>query len=310
MPTAGILNILKPPGMTSHDIVNFVRRLINVKKVGHTGTLDPAAAGVLPVCVGRATKIAQYITGTDKEYRAEITLGITTDTLDTEGKIVRIKDASLVNQDDFEDILKGFIGRIKQTPPMASAVKVKGKKLYQLQRQGKKIDVEPRTVTIYRINTVWSTGWGGNHPRALFDVKCSKGTYIRALCKDIGDKLGTGAYMSFLLRTSVGPFAIDKTYTLEELQQMPDPAEALISMDAALAEFPEVYVKSRAVKSVLSGAKLYPPGVMSKPEKLEPNQMVRLKDENNLLALAVTIYEKEPLERIIFKPVCNLMTAN
>ncbi|MBM7854442.1 tRNA pseudouridine55 synthase [Desulfohalotomaculum tongense] len=306
MVQGGVLNILKPPGMTSHDVVNFIRKIFNTKKVGHTGTLDPAAAGVLPVCVGRATKIAQYIAGTDKTYRAEITLGITTDTQDAVGKILQVTDASAVKEEQFRQVLESFCGHIEQIPPMASAVKIGGKKLYQLQRQGKEVERSPRPVTIYNIKTVWSTGWGTKHPRVLFDVHCSKGTYVRTICNDIGNKLLVGAHMSFLLRISVGQFKIDDTYTLEELQQMSDPGEALVDMDTALSQYPEVLVKTKAVKSITSGAKLYPPGVLRQPDQLPPGQLVRLKDGDTLLALAVTQYERQPMERVVFKPVCQV----
>lgn len=306
MSEIGVLNLLKPPGMTSHDVVNFVRKIFNTKKVGHTGTLDPAAAGVLPVTVGRATKISQYITGADKLYRAEITLGIKTDTQDAEGKVLQTIDASFISEDIFKAALCKFKGNIQQIPPMASAVKIGGKKMYDLHRQGKEVERSVRNVTVYDINLVWSTGWGTPHPRALFDVYCSKGTYIRTICHDIGEKIGVGAHMSFLLRTGVGKFLLEKTYTLEELQKFTNPSDALINIDTALAEYPEVVVKDKAVKAVTSGAKLYPPGVKQQPEQLAEGQLVRLKDSNNLLALAKVQVETNPEKRLVFKPVCML----
>ncbi|MTI82248.1 MAG: tRNA pseudouridine(55) synthase TruB [Firmicutes bacterium] len=302
----GVINVLKPPGMTSHDVVDLIRNIYKTKKVGHTGTLDPAATGVLPLCLGRATKLAQYITGSDKTYRAEITLGIATDTQDAAGEITSTKDASNITKEQFEKIMTSFRGEIDQLPPMASAIKIGGKKLYELQRQGKEIDRSLRKVYIYETKMVWSTGWGTRHPRALFDVTCSKGTYIRTICHDIGRKIGTGAHMSFLLRTSVGRFKINESRTLEELQQSENPAELIESMDYALEEYPEIQVKSQAVKSITSGAKLYPPGVLQQPDEIKPGQLVRLKAKSTLLALAVTIHEQLPQPRLVYKPVCIL----
>ena len=299
----GILNVLKPPGMTSHDVVDYVRRLYRTKKVGHTGTLDPAAAGVLPVCVGRATKVARYITGADKTYRAEITLGITTDTLDAEGKIRQVQDASKISKDTFICALNDFIGDIEQIPPMASAVKIGGRKLYELQRQGKEIDRPARKVTVYRLKHVWSEGWGTAHPQALFDIHCSKGTYIRTLCQDIGSKLGVGAHMSFLLRTGSGAFDISQSWTLEQLAHSSACTEAPVDIDCALQCFPSVAVKDQAVKSVTSGAKLYPPGVLRKPGDLKHGDLVRLKNKDDLLAVAEAEWDEQH-KRTVFKPVC------
>ncbi len=307
MSLTGILNVLKPPGMTSHDVVNFVRKLYQVKKVGHTGTLDPAAAGVLPVCVGRATKVAQYITGFDKKYRAEITLGITTDTLDGEGEVQRVKDASHITKEMFVQALGNFIGDIEQVPPMASAVKIGGKKLYELKRAGIDVARPARQVKIYDIRHIWSCGWGTNHPRALLDITCSKGTYIRTLCQDIGEHLGVGAYMSFLLRLKSGPFEISKSWTLEELAQCSEGQKALMDIDSALQAFPAVTVKDRAVKSVISGAKLYPPGVAEQPVDLISGSLVRLKNKGELLALAEVQYEHHE-HRTVYKPVCIIKT--
>lgn len=307
MTATGIINILKPPGMTSHDVVNLVRKTYRTKKVGHTGTLDPAAAGVLPITVGRATKLSQYIAGADKVYRAEITLGIKTDTQDAEGKILQIADASAVNESQFIEVMKSFIGDIEQIPPMASAVKIDGKKLYDLHRQGIEVERPARKVTVYSTQLIWSTGWGTPYPRVLFDVHCSKGTYVRTLCHDMGEKLSTGAHNSFLLRLRVGQFLLSDAVTIEELLNMADPHRALLPMDMALTDYPVVNVRSKAVKSVLSGAKLYPPGVEKQPPGLVQGQLVRLKDQEQLLALAKVEIEKQLSEqRVVFKPVCML----
>ena len=307
MSVTGIINIMKPAGITSHDMVDIVRRKFNIKKVGHTGTLDPAATGVLPVCVGRATKIAQYITGADKAYRAEITLGISTDTLDAAGTVLQTVDASSVSEDIFKETLSSFQGDIEQIPPMASAVKIRGKKMYELQRQGKEIERPSRNVTIYDIKLVQSTGWGTKHPRALFDVKCSKGTYIRTICQDIGNKLGVGAHMSSLLRTAVGEFKLEDAITPEELEKLVNPADVLVSIDTALDKYPVVIMHQKAVKPVMSGVKLYPPGVLQQPLQLLEGQLVRLKDQHNLIALAEVQIEQQPRKRVVFKPICMIL---
>lgn len=302
----GIINILKPPGMTSHDVVNLIRKIYRTKKVGHTGTLDPAAAGVLPITVGRATKLSQYITSANKLYRAEITLGIKTDTQDAEGKILHRTDASTVTESQFITAMRGFVGELEQLPPMASAIKIKGKKLYDLHRQGIEIERPVRRIVVYSMKLIWSTGWGTAHPRALFDVHCSKGTYVRTLCHDLGENLLTGAHMSFLLRMGVGQFPLSDAITIEELQALADPHQALVPMDNALTQYPVINVRTKAVKPVLSGSRLYPPGVDAKPPNLTEGQLVRLKAQEQLLALARVEIETQPEQRLVFKPVCML----
>ena len=196
----GILNILKPPGITSHDVVSIVRKKLNIRKVGHTGTLDPNAAGVLPVCVGYATKVSRFILDSKKKYRTELTLGIKTDTEDIYGTIIK-KFSIIPTEEEIRRAVLSFTGTYEQIPPMYSAIKVKGKKLYELAREGIIIKRNPRTVIIYNIDIIEIKG-----NKIIFDVLCSKGTYVRTLCKDIGDLLGCGGTMSFLLRTESGEF--------------------------------------------------------------------------------------------------------
>jgi len=209
----GIFNILKPPGMTSHDVVNFIRKILRIKKIGHGGTLDPAAAGVLPLFIGKATKFIEFFEGNDKQYIAELTFGITTETGDVQGKIIERKDV-LVKEEHFKQILKTFEGKIQQIPPMYSAVHYQGKKLYELARQGISVSRSPRIVEIYSIDLI-----DFRRKTALIKVSCSKGTYIRTLCEDIGAKLGCGAYLSCLIRTRSGPFSLKNAKTLEEIQE-------------------------------------------------------------------------------------------
>lgn len=200
--------------MTSNDVISHLRRILNEKKIGHTGTLDPGAAGVLPVCIGRATKIADYIMHSDKEYIMEITFGIQTDTQDSYGKMTHTDECSITRK-MLENILPDFTGTLMQIPPMYSAVKHEGMKLYQLARKGITVEKPPRKVIIYAIDIL-----SGKQNRFLLRVKCSKGTYIRTLCADIGAKLGCGAYMSFLLRTETCGYQISDAHTLQEIEAL------------------------------------------------------------------------------------------
>jgi len=207
----GILNVLKPPGMTSFDVVAYLRKLLKVKKIGHTGTLDPGAVGVLPVCIGKATKTIEYLTDKDKAYRAELTLGIATDTQDSYGKVLKVCEVNLGREEIYNAVMS-FVGSYNQIPPMFSAVKVEGKKLYELAREGITVERTPRNVTIHSIEIV-----DIKDNKVLFDTVCSKGTYIRTLCSDIGEKLGCGGHMSFLVRTKAGRFELSNSLTLEEI---------------------------------------------------------------------------------------------
>lgn len=210
----GVLNILKPPAMTSSDVVSHLRRILGEKKIGHTGTLDPGAAGVLPVCVGRATKIADYIMRGDKEYIAEITFGTETDTLDSYGSVVRTCKCS-VTREMLLEVLPAFVGRLLQKPPMYSAVKHQGKKLYELARKGIQVEKPPRAVTVYEAEILH-----GQENRFLLRFRCSKGTYIRTLCADVGERLSCGAFTSFLMRTETCGYQTEEAYTLNEIESL------------------------------------------------------------------------------------------
>ena len=212
----GIINVLKPPGMTSSDVVVWMRRVLKAKKIGHTGTLDPGVAGVLPLCVGKGTRLAEYITEQGKAYLAEVTFGVTTDTQDAFGKEVHQTKPDL-KQSDLERVIPNFLGKIAQTPPMYSAVRKQGKHLYEYARQGLSIERTPREVFIYSLKLVkW---YEGEFPRAILDIECSKGTYIRTISHDLGQALGCGAHMSNLLRVRSGPFKIQDSWTLEEIEE-------------------------------------------------------------------------------------------
>jgi len=210
----GVLNVLKPPGMTSSDVVVFLRNKLKLKKIGHTGTLDPEAAGVLPVCMGKATKIADYLMKGTKVYRCGMKLGVTTDTNDATGKVF-YKSDNIPDLDRIVNALSVFQGELEQIPPMYSAKKINGKKLYELARRGIEIDRKPRKVKIYRNDLL------AFFPpdTVLFETECSKGTYIRSLCRDIGQYLGCGATMSYLIRTASGNFYISRSCTLDEIME-------------------------------------------------------------------------------------------
>jgi tRNA pseudouridine55 synthase len=230
----GVLNLLKPPGMTSSNAVVDVRRLLCQKSVGHAGTLDPGAAGVLPICVGKATRLFNYLMEKEKEYRAEITFGIATDTLDSYGIITEKTETNVTNE-QLLSVLPQFLGEQEQLPPMYSAIKQKGKKLYELARKGETVDLtgKERRVTIHALTLVDQTG-----PQSfLIDIRCSKGTYIRTLCEDIGKALSVPAYMSFLLRTRSGRFAVGDAVTIAELSALVEAnrvQELLTPMDQAV----------------------------------------------------------------------------
>ena len=222
----GVINLLKPPGMTSHDAVAFVRRALKIKRVGHTGTLDPAAAGVLPICVGQATRLVEYLQAGRKTYIAEATFGYETDTLDGVGQTVREADSSGVTLDAIHHALEALHGEIAQVPPAFSAIKREGRKLYDLARAGQldESTLAPRQVTIYEARPTrfveaeaGQAGEAGQRPRALIHVECSSGTYIRSLVRDLGRALGCGATMTFLVRTQSGSFSMEDAVTLEEI---------------------------------------------------------------------------------------------
>lgn len=265
----GIINVLKPPGMTSFDIVGYLRGILRIKKIGHTGTLDPGATGVLPVCIGRATKAIEYLTEKDKLYRAELTLGVSTDTQDSSGKATGFYDIEL-STDKIKNVILSFIGSYEQLPPMYSAVKVGGVRLYELAREGITVERKARRVQIYSIDIKeidFCEGFYGDHDirrqhricKVIFDVSCSKGTYIRTICSDIGERLGCGGHMSFLIRLSTGSFDIDSAYTVEEIGEAANRGEInrLISgVDTVFEDYGRVYVNETDAKKLLNGLTL------------------------------------------------------
>lgn len=300
----GILNIFKPKGISSHQIVREVRNILNVPKVGHTGTLDPSASGVLVICLGQATKIAEFLVGMRKHYQGEMILGISTDTQDSEGKIVQEKKVEAdINEKRIKDTFRKYEGTIRQIPPMFSATHYQGKRLYHLARKGIEVKRNPKKVKIYQLNLIDFNQ--KVNPIVKFEVICSKGTYIRTLCNDIGDELGCGAYLSNLIRKKVGNFNIEDSLNLEKLKKDKTSVERyLISIDSALEELDKITVKSEATKTVLNGGFVSSEQIMEIPEgiKTEKDKFVKIFDaKGNLLSIASSI--KEDGKDIFFKPV-------
>ena len=244
----GFINVLKPTGLSSHDVVDIVRRIFKQKRVGHAGTLDPAAAGILPVALGRAARLVEYMEGADKSYRAEIAFGYATDTGDVYGEVIEsVENPVLPSEEELRSVLRLFVGEIEQTPPAYSAIKVGGQRAYDLARQGAAVEIPTRTVRIDRLELVHADA---AHARILVNVDCAKGTYIRALCTDIGAALGLPATMRFLLRTRVGGFVLADSYTLEELAEVRE--TALCAPDTAL-DLPVYELAPQRVKAFYSG---------------------------------------------------------
>lgn len=246
--TDGILNALKPPGMTSHDVVSRIRRICNTKKAGHSGTLDPDAAGVLPVFIGNATRLLEYAAEGTKRYRAEGVLGVRTDTGDDSGNVLERKPVPDITQEQMEQCLHPFRGKILQVPPMYSALKVNGKKLYEYARQGIEIPRTARPIEIFQLRLVRFAP-----PYFCLDIECSKGTYVRTLLEDIAASLGTCACMTFLLRTQVGLFRIEEAHTLEEIEKQPD--MALLPLETAVSGMPVLAVNELQAYRITSGVK-------------------------------------------------------
>lgn len=284
-PAGGVLSICKPVGMTSHDVVDAVRRIVGTRRVGHTGTLDPGAAGVLVLVLGRATRVAEFIADADKEYRVEIVFGRSTDTGDAYGEIVRESIPARVGRDELTAILHRFTGRIEQVPPMASAVHVGGRRLYEYARQGSTVEAPPREVHIFRIDILEVRE--GPPAGAWLHVVCSKGTYIRRLCTDIGEAIGSGAYAQFMVRTRVAAHHLDQTLTLEEIDRLAssgDLTRAIQPTDAALGDLPAVDLTPSQRQAVLHGQGL-PLFKVADWQVLMQARAIRLRDTQGLVAI-------------------------
>ncbi len=300
----GILNIYKPKGISSHQAVEEVRNILNISKVGHTGTLDPSASGVLLVCVGPATKITEFLVGMKKHYQGEMILGISTDTQDSEGNIIqKSKVKTNINIERIEDTFQKYKGTINQIPPMFSAVHYKGIRLYHLARKGIEVKRNPRKVKIYQFNLI-------NFDQKLFpiikfEVICSKGTYIRTLCNDIGNELGCGAHLSNLVRKKIGHFTIKDSLNLGELKKDKSLGKRyIVSIDYALKDLNKITVKSEATKIVLNGGVISSEQIIKAREGLRTrkSKYVKIFDlKGNLLSVSTSI--KSNGKNIFYKPI-------
>lgn len=271
----GVINIYKNTGMTSFDVVAMIRRVAKMKKVGHTGTLDPAASGVLPVCLGKATKIIDYIMENKKVYRVNLKLGMITDTYDLEGEVLKEKDASHITKDEILECINSFVGTIDQVPPMYSALKQNGVRLYELARQGIEVHREARKITIYSIENIKIE----SNDNIQMDVCCSKGTYIRSLCFDIGEKLDVGATMTALERIQNGPFTKEEAINIEDLTE--EVLEKyLISIEEALDAFEKITVNEKFSKLLRNGVKVFDNRMYSRDVEL--NKLYRVYEDNGV----------------------------
>jgi tRNA pseudouridine55 synthase len=247
----GIFNINKATGMTSHDVVAKIRRLLKQKRVGHAGTLDPAASGVLPICVGQATRVAEYLSESGKAYQAEVVFGAATDTYDAEGAITATASTIDLTLARIEETLQHFLGPQMQVPPRYSAIKIQGQPAYKRARAGEEITLEPRPIVIYSLKVIdWIP------PRLTLAIECSKGTYIRSLAHDLGMQLGCYAYLDTLVRTRSGPFTLSESITLEQLADAIETYTAqhyLYPVDKALEQYPAITLDAETVERVKHG---------------------------------------------------------
>ena len=291
---SGIINVYKEKGFTSFDVVAKLRGILRTKKIGHTGTLDPDAEGVLPVCIGRATKVCDILTDKDKVYEAVMLLGVETDTQDTSGEILKELPVE-VSEDAVREAILSFVGEYDQVPPMYSALKVNGKKLYELAREGKTVERKARNVQIFSIDILEM-----DLPRVRMSVHCSKGTYIRTLCHDIGGMLGCGGCMEKLLRTKVGVFELADTLKLSEIDQLAKEGlveEKIISVDELFDDYVKVWMKKEFDVVVHNGNRIQK---RMFEQKLDSNaERLRVYDSENTF-IGIFEYSKE---RNDYKPV-------
>ena len=250
-PLTGILNVDKPPGLTSHDVVDVIRRVTGQRKVGHAGTLDPMATGVLLVCLGQATRVAEYLMAGRKRYRATVVLGSTTDTYDAEGEVLESGGRTDFERDELESALEAFTGQIEQVPPAYSAIKRDGQPVHRLARQGKPVELEPRPVEVYDITVLdWTP------PALVVEVECSSGTYIRSLAHDLGQELGSGAHLGALVRLRSSHFGLKDAASLARLEEAFEQGEGehyLLPMDEALLDWPAAVLNTGQARRISQG---------------------------------------------------------
>ena len=270
----GVIYIYKEEGLTSFDVCKEIRKISGQKKVGHTGTLDPKATGVLPICIGKGTKIIDYIMNDTKSYYTEFKLGINTDTYDLEGKVIEEFDTSALNEGDVLKTIWGFVGEYMQIPPMYSALKKNGVRLYELARQGIEVEREGRKVSIYSIDNIKI-----NLPYVAMDVTCSKGTYIRSLCFDIGQKLQVGATVTKLERTRTSCFNKENSLKLSELNKE-NINNYIISIEDSLKQYDSININKGFSRLLINGVKVFDTRVTN--DNVKHNVLYRIYDENNI----------------------------
>lgn len=294
MSLAGVLNVNKPAGMTSHDVVDAIRKAARTKKVGHTGTLDPMATGVLPICIGAATRIAQYLTAMDKEYLVDLRLGIVTDSQDTTGRTLEERDWSQVTEDAVRVALSEMVGPQKQVPPMVSAKHHQGKRLYELAREGVEIERKPCDIHVHEMELVEFAP-----PLVRFRSVCSKGTYVRTLCHDLGRTLKCGGAMCGLVRTRAGAFRVEEAVPLAELAVPADVKAHLVNMSDSLCNLPALRVREAAIQAVLNGRPVPAGGVERVIGHFGPEQEIRIVDgEGQLICIAAAQLKSEIIARV------------
>ncbi|GKU78674.1 tRNA pseudouridine(55) synthase TruB [Paenibacillus sp. L3-i20] len=297
----GILAVWKPEGWTSHDVVAKVRRLLKMKRIGHTGTLDPMVTGVLPLCLGRSTRVVEYVQERPKAYEAVLKLGIATDTEDMTGEVIDRQPVGTITEAEIKAVLERFVGNIEQVPPMFSALKIDGKRLYELAREGKTVERKSRTVTIHEIKLL-KVNLELDEPEITFSAVCSKGTYIRTLCVDIGKALGLPATMAKLTRTMSGGIETESCLTLaqiEELLQEGKLEEHLIAADEAITHIDKAHVSSSTAVQVLRGQKVPLSQATLESGDWKQGRLLRIYDSSQLF---LGIFQSD-VEGMLLRPV-------
>ena len=288
--THGVINIHKEKGYTSHDVVAKLRGIVGQKKIGHTGTLDPDATGVLPVCLGKATKLCDMLTDKNKTYETVMLLGKVTDTQDISGTVLNDAPTDMLDEDTVKTVIQSFVGDYMQVPPMYSALKVNGKKLYELAREGVEVERKARPVTILDIEIKEI-----NLPRVRMEVSCSKGTYIRTLCHDIGEKLGCGACMEELIRTRVSRFKLEDSLKLSQVQELKEAGnldKILVPIDEMFSNYEAITLKEEFMSFIYNGNTFMPKHVKQYIELVD-GKMVRVYDDKgNFIAIYKFIKDK------------------
>jgi len=289
---SGVLVVDKPVRLTSHDVVQIVRRGTGIRRAGHTGTLDPRASGVLVVLLGPAVRLSEFVSAEDKRYQATIHLGSSTDTYDAEGVVDGPDKEININQAEFEELLKSFEGEIEQTPPAYSAVKVKGKKAYELARKGEKVELEPRLIQVHSLELLeWAL------PDVVVDVHCSSGTYVRSLANDIGEQLGVGAHLTGLRRSKSGHFTLKDAVSMRQLRDDFENgtwANSLIPSAEALGEWPTIELDEKQLKLVINGNRI--PAEASMPDLIRA-----ISEQGELVAILKKDGEEWQPKKVFFQ---------